>query len=71
MNFLPVGHTEEDVDQFFSKVSIYLLCVGAETINGNLINIMCVHAALAQYQFVSKSINTHSMTTPCTQPLTS
>ena len=34
VNFLPVGHTHEDVDQFFSKVSTSLMRVGAETVNG-------------------------------------
>ena len=32
VNFLPVGHTHEDVDQFFSKISAHLSRVGAETI---------------------------------------
>uniref|UniRef100_A0A1X7TBW6 DUF7869 domain-containing protein n=1 Tax=Amphimedon queenslandica TaxID=400682 RepID=A0A1X7TBW6_AMPQE len=36
INFLPVGHTHEDVDQFFSKISTYLSRVGAETISGLL-----------------------------------
>ena len=36
VNFLPVGHTHEDVDQFFSKVSTHLHRVGAETITGEL-----------------------------------
>lgn len=36
VNFLPVGHTHEDIDQFFSKVSTNLARVGAETINGQL-----------------------------------
>ena len=34
VNFLPVGHTHEDVDQFFSKVSTYLTRNGAETLPG-------------------------------------
>ena len=38
VNFLPVGHTHEDVDQFFSKISAHLSRVGAETINGELIS---------------------------------
>lgn len=42
VNFLPVGHTHEDVDQFFSKVSTHLLRVGAETINGQFAT---VHAS--------------------------
>ena len=41
VNFLPVGHTHEDVDQFFSKVSTYLLRVGAETINGKKMFTSC------------------------------
>ena len=34
MNFLPVGHTHEDIDQFFSKISTHLSKVGAETLLG-------------------------------------
>ena len=34
VNFLPVGYTHEDVDQFFSKVSTYLNRVGAESLPG-------------------------------------
>ena len=29
-----MGHTHEDVDQFFSKVSSYIKRVGAETVSG-------------------------------------
>ena len=34
VNFLPVGHTHEDVDQFFSRVSTHLSRTGAESIRG-------------------------------------
>lgn len=34
VNFLPVGHTHEDVDQFFSRVGARLRRVGAETLLG-------------------------------------
>ena len=37
MNFLPVGHTHEDVDQFFSKVSQRLKLKGAESFSGIII----------------------------------
>ena len=51
VNFLPVGHTHEDVDQFFSKISAHLSRVGAETINGELISlnihiILYIHACI-------------------------
>lgn len=32
INFLPVGHTHEDVDQFFSRISVQLRKNGAESI---------------------------------------
>ena len=32
INFLPVGHTHEDVDQFFSRLSVYLKKVPAQTV---------------------------------------
>ena len=32
LNFLPVGHTHEDVDQFFSKISPKIQQTGAETL---------------------------------------
>jgi len=35
VNFLPVGHTREDIDQFFSKVSHRLNKKGAETFEGS------------------------------------
>ncbi len=31
VNFLPVGHTHEDVDQFFSRLSVYLKTEPAQT----------------------------------------
>lgn len=34
VNFLPVGHTHEDVDQLFSKISAELKRGGAESIPG-------------------------------------
>ena len=34
MNFLPVGHTHEDIDQSFSKISTHLSKVGTETLLG-------------------------------------
>jgi len=34
VNFLPVGHMHEDVDQFFSNVSTFWERVGAETLTG-------------------------------------
>ena len=34
MNFLPVGHTHEDVDQFFSRVATQLRKTGAECVEG-------------------------------------
>ena len=29
VSFLPVGHTHEDIDQFFSRLAIYLKCHNA------------------------------------------
>lgn len=34
VNFLPVGHTHEDVDQLFSKIATEIRRVGAESIPG-------------------------------------
>jgi len=34
INFLPVGHTHEDVDQFFSRIALQLRKNGAESIPG-------------------------------------
>ena len=33
VSFLPVGHTHEDIDQFFSRVSIYMKRNDAVTMN--------------------------------------
>jgi hypothetical protein len=35
VNFLPVGHTHEDVDQMFSRISEHLKRVGADSLTGN------------------------------------
>ena len=34
MNFLPVGHTHEDIDQLFSKVSQAIRRSGCESLPG-------------------------------------
>ena len=36
VNFLPVGHTHEDVDQFFSRIASQLRKTGAESVPGQL-----------------------------------
>ena len=47
VNFLPVGHTHEDVDQLFSKIATHLNRVGAETLQGN---VMTVQVAIFKYK---------------------
>ena len=42
MNFLPVGHTHEDIDQFFSKVSHKLKKSNVETFLGTYINFITI-----------------------------
>lgn len=34
INFLPVGHTHEDVDQLFSKISSEIKGIGSESLPG-------------------------------------
>ena len=34
MNFLPVGHTHEDIDQLFSKISVTIQRSGCESLPG-------------------------------------
>ena len=36
VNFLPVGHTHEDVDNFFSRIASQLRKTGAESVPGKL-----------------------------------
>ena len=36
INFLPVGHTHEDVDQLFSKIDVELRRGGCESLPGRL-----------------------------------
>ena len=40
VNFLPVGHTHEDVDQLFSKIAAELRRGGAESIPGGLCSLI-------------------------------
>lgn len=49
INFLPVGHTHEDIDQLFSRIGQRLLRVGAETIDGKIFAMISVlfHKLLA------------------------
>ncbi len=42
VNFLPVGHTHEDIDQFFSRISTQLNQTGAETLPGKIIIIIII-----------------------------
>ena len=42
VNFLPVGHTHEDVDQMFSRLSEYLKKQGAESLNGMYEHSRCI-----------------------------
>ena len=39
LNFLPVGHTHEDIDQMFSRVAREIKKTGAESLPG-LINVI-------------------------------
>ena len=34
VNFVPVGHTHEDVDQLFSKITAHIRQNGAESMSG-------------------------------------
>ena len=45
VNFLPVGHTHEDVDQLFSRISGHLKKQGAESLQG-------MHLVLRKYMHV-------------------
>ena len=54
INFLPVHHTHEDVDQFFSRIAAQLRKTGAESVPGKLVYNnyyahleMCVHSTVA------------------------
>jgi len=42
VNFLPVGHTHEDVDQMFSRIGKKLLRIGAQSLEG----ILCIKLKL-------------------------
>ena len=37
VNFLPVGHTHEDIDQLFSKISTEIRRAGSESLQGMII----------------------------------
>ena len=45
MNFLPVGHTHEDIDQLFSKISDEITKTGCESIPGKYF-FMCISILL-------------------------
>ena len=54
VNFLPVGHTHEDVDQFFSRVAAQLRKSGAESIPGELIHayVQCLMQLVPTLRYV-------------------
>ena len=54
INFLPVGHTHEDIDQFFSRISPKVREIGAETLEGKIYIELC-----STYLFNS-TLHTHS-----------
>ena len=57
INFLPVGHTHEDVDQMFNCIGSKIQRVGADTLQGKLSNLYTIHITVD-----NKFIATHAGT---------
>ncbi len=57
VNFLPVGHTHEDVDQLFSKIGDEIRHTGAESIPGIILAYICttemLNSVLTNFRFTS------------------
>ena len=53
VNFLPVGHTHEDIDQLFSRISKQLTLKGAESLPGNNYAFIIIHVVCRYYAWWS------------------
>ena len=62
VNFLPVGHTHEDIDQLFSRISKQLTLKGAESLPGNNYAFIIIHVVCRYYAWWSIIIISYNYT---------
>lgn len=65
-----MGHTHEDVDQFFSKVSSYIKRVGAETVSGEKVIMVIAIIIIIEIVGLLKAISASFTPIPYTEELT-